>query len=82
MSGWTRCCPRRLDGVLQRATSKINIVLKLPREAIVEKKIAARQVKRAREESPDAPPGRMDLMGDGDDSFTAAKARCVVFLNE
>lgn len=41
----------------------------------MEKRVAAREAKRAREESPDIPPGRVDLMGDGDDSFAAAKAR-------
>lgn len=44
----------------------------------MEKKLAAREANRAREESPDMPPGRMDLMGDGEDSFAAAKARCGV----
>ena len=46
------------------------------REALIEKKVAAREAKRAREESPDAPPSRMDVMGGGDDdSFAAARAR-------
>lgn len=56
-------------------TMRLHCVSPIHREAIIEKKLAAREAKRAREDSPDMPPGRVDLMGDGDDSFAAAKAR-------
>ncbi len=60
---WNRDQKEWLDEMLPKATG---------REALVEKKVAAREAKRAREESPD-----VDLMGRGEeDSFAAAKARC------